>query len=158
MNHPGAVLIIDEAVHLLGNYNYNSITSLDFIRDLYDEVTEAGGHLGTALIFTKYNLQRLRECPIASFLAQFVNRMDNHLDLGTKLSYKKEIIPHVQALLPGCDDAICDFFKYFPDIRSIRKRIMVAKDISENAAEHPPITCEMLAYIEKQFRTGEYDV
>ena len=62
LDNPGAVLIIDEAVHLIGNCNYTAGNALDSVRDLYDEVSESGGRMGVVLIFTEYNMERLRKC------------------------------------------------------------------------------------------------
>lgn len=111
LDNPGTVLIIDEAVHLIGNYNYSATNALDSVRDLYDEVSEAGGRMGVAMIFTEYSLERLRKCRMSSFLAQFINRFDNHLDLGTKISFLYEIKPTVEARIPGASPEILDFFR-----------------------------------------------
>ena len=140
LDNPGTVLIIDEAVHLIGNYNYSATNALDSVRDLYDEVSEAGGRMGVAMIFTEYSLERLRKCRMSSFLAQFINRFDNHLDLGTKISFPSP--------------EILDFFRQFSDIRSVHKRIDVAKYIETYTKQ--PVSLPMLRKIQEQFETGIY--
>ncbi len=154
LDNPGTVLIIDEAVHLIGNYNYSATNALDSVRDLYDEVSEAGGRMGVAMIFTEYSLERLRKCRMSSFLAQFINRFDNHLDLGTKISFPYEIKPTVEARIPGASPEILDFFRQFSDIRSVHKRIDVAKYIETYTKQ--PVSLPMLRKIQEQFETGIY--
>ena len=154
LDNPGAVLIIDEAVHLIGNCNYTAGNALDSVRDLYDEVSESGGRMGVVLIFTEYNMERLRKCRLSSFLAQFINRFDNHLDLGTKISFPYEIKPTVEARIPGASPEIIEFFRQFPDIRSVHKRIDVAKYIETFTKQ--PVSLPMLRKIQEQFETGVY--
>lgn len=154
LDNPGTVLIIDEAVHLIGNYNHSAANVLDSVRDLYDEVSEAGGRMGVVMIFTEYSLERLRKCRLSSFLAQFINRFDNHLDLGTKISFAYEIKPTVEARIPGASTEIVEFFRQFSDIRSVHKRIDVAKYIETYTKQ--PVSLPMLQKIQEQFETGIY--
>ncbi len=155
LDNPGAVLVIDEAVHLIGNYNYTATTTLDSVRDIHDEVSEAGGRMGVVMIFTEYNLERLKKCRISSFLQQFINRFDNHLDLGS-ISYPYEIKPTIEALLPDADPKIYEFFKNVKDIRSLHKRIGVALDIAANARPPQTVSLQMLQKIQELFDTGKY--
>jgi len=156
LDNPGSVLIIDEAVHLIGNYNYTATVTLDSVRDIYDEVGESGGRMGVVMIFTEYTLERLEKCRISSFLAQFINRFDNHLDLGTTISYAYEIKPTVDARLPGADPEIYEFFKQFKDIRSVHKRLNIALDIEAHSTPRQPVSLPMLIAIQKQFESGFY--
>lgn len=156
LDNPGTVLIIDEAVHLIGNCNYTAGNALDSVRDLYDEVSESSGRMGVVLIFTEYNMERLRKCRLSSFLAQFINRFDNHLDLGTSISFAYEIKPTVEARLPGADPDILEFFRQFKDIRSVHKRINIALDIEAHSNPRQPISLPMLTAIQKQFESGFY--
>lgn len=154
LDNPGSVLIVDEAAHLIGNCNYTAGVALDFVRDLYDEVSESGGRMGLVMIFTEYNMERLRKCRLSSFLAQFINRFDNHLDLGTEISFPYEIKPTVEARIPGASPEIIDFFRQFPDIRSVHKRIDVAKYIETYTKQ--PVSLPMLRKIQEQFDKGVY--
>lgn len=156
IDNPGAVLIIDEAVHLIGNYTYGGLKTLDSVRDIFDEVSDSGGKMGVVMIFTEYNLERLRKCRLSSFLAQFINRFDNHLDLGSKASYAYEIKPTIDELLPGSGPEIYDFFKDFSDIRSLHKRIGVALDMAAHGDPPQPVSLLMLQKIQEQFETGKY--
>lgn len=154
IDNPGSVLIVDEATHLLGNCNYKSEIALDSVRDIYDEVSESGGRIGVVMIFTGYNLERLQNCRLSSFFEQFINRFDNHLDLGTKISFPYEIKPTVEARLPGADPEILEFFRQFNDIRSVHKRIDVAKYIETYTKQ--PVSLPMLRKIQEQFDKGVY--
>ena len=156
LDNPGTVLIIDEAVHLIGNYNYTASNTLDSVRDIYDEVSESGGRMGIVMIFTEYSMERFRKCRLSSFLAQFINRFDNHLDLGTSISFAYEIKPTVEARLPGADPDILEFFRQFKDIRSVHKRINIALDIEAHSNPRQPISLPMLTAIQKQFESGFY--
>ena len=110
--------------------------------------------MGVVLIFTEYSMERLRKCRLSSFLAQFINRFDNHLDLGTKISFPYEIKPTVEARIPGASPEIIEFFRQFPDIRSVHKRIDVAKYIETFTKQ--PVSLPMLRKIQEQFETGVY--
>ena len=156
IDHPGFMLVIDEANHLLTDGNLRSVRNLDSIRDYYDSVQDAGGRIGVVFIFTEYSLERLRKCRIASFLRQFINRGDNHLAIPSRISRAYEIIPTLNSLLPGqvTDDLIAAAQK-FPDIRSLHKRISTAKDFSER--EGVPIDGELLSALQAQYESGDYD-
>lgn len=156
IEHPGFVLVIDEANHLLTDGNLRSVRNLDSIRDYYDSVHEAGGRIGVVFIFTEYSLERLCKCRIASFLKQFVNRGDNHLAIPSKISRAYEIIPYLNALLPGkVTDDMIEAAQKFQDLRSLRKRIKSA--IEYNARDpKTPLDGELLMGLQEQYETGDY--
>ncbi len=154
LEHPGFVLIIDEANHLLTDGNLRSAKNLDSIRDYYDSVQESGGRIGIVFIFTEYSLDRLKKCRIASFLQQFINRGDNHLDIPRKISRAYEIIPTLNALLTDVSEDLIAAACKFPDVRSLHKRLITAKEWS--AKNNKPITGEVLTGLQLQFETGDY--
>jgi len=154
LDNPGSVLILDEAVHLIGNSNYTGIVALDSVRDIYDEVSDAGGKLGIAMIFTEYNMERLRKCRIASFLLQFINRFDNHLNLGSSLSFAWDIKPIVEELIPEATPELFEYVKTFKDTRSLFKRIREAREYAKKHNE--PLDLDLLREFQIQFETGEY--
>lgn len=155
IEHPGFVLIIDEANHLLADGNLRSVRNMDSIRDYYDSVQEAGGKIGVVFIFTEYSLERLRKCRISSFLKQFINRGDNHLAIPSKISRAYELIPLLNNLLPGqVSDGMISAAQQFQDIRSLVKRIATARRVAKGG----PIDAEMLAGLQYQYESGIYEI
>lgn len=152
--HPGFVLIVDEVNHLIANANLSSARNLDSIRDYYDEVQDAGGSMGVCFIFTEYTLDRLRNCRMASFLQQFINRCDNHLNIGNRISRAYEIVPTVRAYIPDADDALINAACAINDIRAIHKRFSAAKELSARTGQ--PITAKMIEAFQAQFNSGDY--
>ena len=154
MEHPGFVLVIDEANSLLSDGSLRSAKCLNSIRDYHDEVTEAGSKMGVVFIFTEYSLDRLKTCRIASFLKQFINRGDNHLCLPAKISRAYEIIPTLKAYV---DEPSADLIREaceFQDIRSLHKRLQMAKLLCEQ--KHIPLSGELLLALQLQYETGDY--
>lgn len=155
IDHPGFVLVIDEANHLLTDGNLRSVRNLDSIRDYYDSAQEAGGKIGVVFIFTEYSLERLRKCRIASFLKQFINRGDNHLAIPSKISRAYEVVPILNSLMPGAvtDDLIAAA-RQFPDIRSLTKRIATAMEV--HARHGDAVDGALLAGLQAQYESGDY--
>ena len=154
VEHPGCVLIIDEAVHLIGDYTFSGAKTLDSIRDIYDEVQESGGRFGVVFIFTDYTLKRLRECRLGSFLGQFINRFGNHLQIEQKVSFAYEIVPTVRAYFPEADDDILAWAKTVGDLRELHK--LLALSYEEAVKFKEPVTRQSLEELQAQFETGEY--
>lgn len=155
-DHPGFVLIVDEATHLIMDANLRSAKNLDYLRDFHDEATENGCRFGICFIFTNYSLERLGKSRIGEFLRQFINRCDNHLDIDDKISRAREIIPTLQALLGTADvpkdmiDLACEI----NDMRALHKRFAVARELSEQT--HRPLDAEMLRSLQEQYKSGRY--
>lgn len=150
MEHPGFVLIIDECNHLIMDLNRTSVKCLDSIRDYYDVVNDDGGQLGVCFIFTDYTLERLSKCRMASFLQQFINRIDNHLCLNAKNFRKNEIEPTVKHYFPDAGSEIYEFACQFRDLRSVHKRLKLAKKIWGDS-----VSRENLDDIQQLIATGE---
>lgn len=153
-DHPGFVLVIDECNHLITDSSIASAKNLDSIRDYHDEIKEEGGLFGVCFIFTEYSLERLSKCRINSFLQQFINRGDNHLQLSKKPSRKGEIIPTLNALLPEVSNEMIDAACQFKDIRSLHKRI--AEMIEMGASGKEPISPETLLGLQVTYESGEW--
>ena len=155
LEHPGFVLVVDEANHLLMDGNLRSAKCLDSVRDYHDAVQEAGGRMSIVFIFTEYSLDRLRKCRIAAFLQQFINRGDNHLDIPRKISRAYEIIPTVAAYLPDPPEGLINEACRFHDIRSLHKRLEAAVNHCNKTGA--PVSAEILAGLQLQFETGSYE-
>ena len=92
------LLIVDEAAHLFSeNSTSRTARNLDFIRDIFDRVNENGGRCGVCFIFTDCDIRKLTCGQMAGFLGQFVGRMENHLDIPSKISRAYEINPVLRA-------------------------------------------------------------
>ncbi len=152
--HPGFVLIVDECNHLIAKADRAGANNLDSIRDYYDRIQDAGGQFGVCFIFTNYTLERLRQCRLASFLEQFISRVDNHLNIPAKISRAYEIAPIVTRLVPEADNALIDAAASINNVRAICKRIAVLKEYS--AKFKTPITAQMLLDTHEQIRSGDY--
>ena len=98
LNRPGSVLIVDEAVHVCSeSFTAQDIKRLDYLRDIYDNVNECGGSFAIVMIFTNCKLSRFKNGRASRFLGQFIGRMDDHLDIGDKISLPYEIKPILAA-------------------------------------------------------------
>ena len=98
LTRPGSVLIVDEAVHVCSEcFTAQDIKRLDYLRDIYDNVNEQGGSFSLVMIFTDCKLSRFKNGRASRFLGQFIGRMDDHLDIGDKISLPYEIKPVLSA-------------------------------------------------------------
>ena len=98
LTRPGSVLIVDEAVHVCSDsFTAQDIKRLDSLRDIYDNVNELGGNFSLVMIFTDCKLSRFKSGRASRFLGQFIGRMDDHLDIGDKISLPYEIKPVLAA-------------------------------------------------------------
>lgn len=157
IERPGFVLVIDEATHLIVDSDYKSGKNLDFLRDIYDEVNENGGSFGICFIFTDYSLGRLKNSRLGMFLKQFINRGDNHLNIGERISKPYEIARLLEVFQPDADEAMVDEAHKIAcegGIRALVKRLSVLQEL--NSRIGTPIIAEKISQLQAQYDTGEY--
>ncbi|MBO4631661.1 MAG: AAA family ATPase [Lentisphaeria bacterium] len=157
LNRPGSVLIIDEAVHVCSDsFTAQDIKRLDSLRDIYDNVNEYGGSFALAMIFTDCKLSRFKSGRASRFLGQFVGRMDNHLDIGDKISLPYEIKPILAAYgLP--ENLAQTAFKIANGpgkMRTLYKCLAFAMKVAEK--KNVPVTCDILDGVFNQLDSGIY--
>jgi hypothetical protein len=101
-------IIIDEANHLLrAASSMTRANSLDFIRDIYDEMREVNDNpVGIALIFTSYTFAEFNHGSMAAFLEQFAGRMGHHVQIPDKILVKKDILPILKAYVSEPDEKL----------------------------------------------------
>jgi hypothetical protein len=81
--------------------------SLDFIRDIYDEMREVNDNpVGIALIFTSYTFAEFNHGSMAAFLEQFAGRMGHHVQIPDKILVKKDILPILKAYVSEPDEKL----------------------------------------------------
>jgi Cdc6-like AAA superfamily ATPase len=152
-------IIIDEVNHLLriGN-TMTKANSLDFLRDIYDEMREVHNKpVGIALIFTNYTFDEFKHGPMCSFLEQFSGRMGYHVQIPNEVFLKKEIIPIVKAYVQSPDDKLLKTAHSIASakggkLRTLVKYLELAK---EYAQDHKgTISSTLLEKIQKRYEKG----
>lgn len=156
IRRPNFLLIVDEAAHLFSETSAASTArNLDFIRDIYDNVNENGGSCGVCFIFTDCNMRKLTSGRLSVFLGQFVGRMENHLDIPSKISRAYEIKPVLDAF--GLDESFMETAYQIANgsgkMRSLYKCLALAL---KSANSNKTITPEFLQNISRQIETGIY--
>lgn len=156
----GFVLIVDEAAHLITETSTaTSAKNLDMFRDIYDEVEEAGGHCGICFIFTSCNINKLTNGRMADFLEQFVGRMDNHLNIESKVSRAYEIKPILAA--KGADYESAPLIETALEIANGKGRIRslfkyLGKAVEWRKRTGEAIDAGMLKALREQYESGNY--
>ena len=101
-------IIIDEANHLLrASSSMTRANSMDFIRDIYDEMKEVHDcPVGIALIFTSYTFNEFSHGSMSGFLEQFSGRMGHHVQIPGKILLKRDILPILKSYVPEPDEKL----------------------------------------------------
>lgn len=157
LQRPGAVVIVDEAVHICSEtFSAQDVKRLDSLRDVFDNVNENGGALGMCLVFTDCTLARFKNGRGARFLGQFVGRMENHLNLGDRISMAYEIKPVLRAY--GFDESLADAaFRIANEsgkMRTLYKCIQLAEKVAKKKSIE--VSAELLNDVFHQIETGSH--
>ena len=156
-NPQDVIVIVDEAVHICSEaFSAQDVKRLDSLRDVFDNVNENGGALGMCLVFTDCTLARFRNGRGARFLGQFVGRMENHLNLGDRISMAYEIKPVLRAY--GFDESLADAaFRIANEsgkMRTLYKCIQLAEKVAKKKSV--AVSAALLSDVFHQIDTGSH--